>query len=73
MRAHSYPSSYSQGTSLGGSQTQLSFEEEESLEVSTEEGETREEKDEEEEWESVLDTSSIPAQSKAGSLLALQR
>ncbi|KAI4826635.1 hypothetical protein KUCAC02_030073, partial [Chaenocephalus aceratus] len=43
MRAHSYPSSYSQGTSLGGSQTQLSFEEEESLE------------------------------SKAGSLLALQR
>ncbi|KAJ4941256.1 hypothetical protein JOQ06_027542 [Pogonophryne albipinna] len=32
MRAHSYPSSYSQGTSLGGSQTQLSFEEEESLE-----------------------------------------
>lgn len=73
MRAHSYPSSYSQGTSLGGSQTQLSFEEEESLEVSTEEGETREEKDEEEEWESVLDTSSIPAQSKAVSLLALQR
>ncbi|KAI9541272.1 hypothetical protein NQZ68_032276 [Dissostichus eleginoides] len=73
MRAHSYPSSYSQGTSLGGSQTQLSFEEEESLEVSTEEGETREEKDEEEEWESVLDTCSIPAQSKAGSLLALQR
>ncbi|XP_034064619.1 LOW QUALITY PROTEIN: RIPOR family member 3 [Gymnodraco acuticeps] len=73
MRAHSYPSSYSQGTSLGGSQTQLSFEEEESLEVSTEERETREEKDEEEEWESVLDTSSIPAQSKAGSLLALQR
>ncbi|KAL3058071.1 hypothetical protein OYC64_010287 [Pagothenia borchgrevinki] len=73
MRAHSYPSSYSQGTSLGGSQTQLSFEEEESLEISTEEGETREEKDEEEEWESVLDTSSIPAQSKAGSLLALQR
>ncbi|XP_034005824.1 RIPOR family member 3 [Trematomus bernacchii] len=73
MRAHSYPSSYSQGTSLGGSQTQLSFEEEESLEISTEEGETREEKDEEEEWESVLDTSSIPAQSKAGSLVALQR
>ncbi|KAK5933436.1 hypothetical protein CgunFtcFv8_013919 [Champsocephalus gunnari] len=73
MRAHSYPSSYSQGTSLGGSQTQLSFEEEESLEVSTEEGETREEKDEEEEWESMLDTSSILAQSKAGSLLALQR
>ncbi|XP_063766284.1 RIPOR family member 3 isoform X2 [Eleginops maclovinus] len=73
MRTHSYPSSHSQGTSLGGSQTQLFFEEEESLEVSTEEGERREEKDEEEEWESVLDNSSIPAQSKAGSLLALQR
>lgn len=30
------------------------------------------EKDEEEEWGSVLDTRSAPAESKAGSLLALQ-
>ncbi|KAL7408505.1 hypothetical protein ABVT39_024507 [Epinephelus coioides] len=75
-RTHSYPSSHSQGTSLGGSQTQLSLGEEESLEVSTEEAQRRErmdEKDGEEEWGSVLDSSSSPAESKTGSLLALQR
>ncbi|XP_030276374.1 RIPOR family member 3 isoform X1 [Sparus aurata] len=73
-RTHSYPSSHSGGTSLGGSQTQLSLGEEGSLEVSAEERERRrkEEKDGEEEWGSVLDTRSTPAESKTGSLLALQ-
>ncbi|XP_065811338.1 RIPOR family member 3 isoform X1 [Labrus bergylta] len=75
-RTHSFPSSHSQGTSLGGSQTHLSLEEEEgSMEASVEEEEEerrkrREEKDGEEEW-SVLDTLSSPAESKTGSLLAL--
>ncbi|XP_042349870.1 RIPOR family member 3 [Plectropomus leopardus] len=76
-RTHSYPSSHSQGTSLGGSQTQLSLGEEGSLEISTEETERRkrmDEKDgEEEEWGTVLDSPSTPAESKTGSLLALQR
>ncbi|XP_036955658.1 RIPOR family member 3 isoform X2 [Acanthopagrus latus] len=77
-RTHSYPSSHSGGTSLGGSQTQLSLGEEGSLEVSAEERERRrrkeeeEEKDGEEEWGSVLDSRSTPAESKTGSLLALQ-
>ncbi|XP_073325234.1 RIPOR family member 3 [Pagrus major] len=72
-RTHSYPSSHSGGTSLGGSQTQLSLGEEGSLEVSAEDRERRkEEKDGEEEWGSVLDTRSTPAESKTGSLLALQ-
>ncbi|XP_038552854.1 RIPOR family member 3 [Micropterus salmoides] len=75
-RTHSYPSSHSQGTSLGGSQTQLSLGEEGSLEVSTEEreaGKKTDEKDgEEEEWGSALDPPSTPADSKTGSLLALQ-
>ncbi|KAM8755923.1 RIPOR family member 3 isoform 1-T2 [Acanthopagrus schlegelii] len=76
-RTHSYPSSHSGGTSLGGSQTQLSLGEEGSLEVSAEEKERRrrkeeEEKDGEEEWGSVLDSRSTPAESKTGSLLALQ-
>ncbi|XP_035517702.1 RIPOR family member 3 [Morone saxatilis] len=82
-RTHSYPSSHSQGTSLGGSQTQLSLGEEGSLEVSAEErerrkrmdkkdGEEEEEEEEEEEWGSVLDTRSTPAESKMSSLLALQ-
>ncbi|XP_039653584.1 RIPOR family member 3 [Perca fluviatilis] len=81
-RTHSYPSSHSQGTSLGGSQTQLSLGEEGSLETSTGEGEGgREErerrkridnKDGEEEWGSVLHTHSTPAEGKPSSLLALQ-
>ncbi|XP_044069271.1 RIPOR family member 3 isoform X2 [Siniperca chuatsi] len=74
-RTHSYPFSHSQGTSLGGSQTQLSLGEEGSLEGSTEESERRkrmDEKDGEEEWGSVLDAPSTPAESKTGSLLALQ-
>ncbi|XP_076600706.1 RIPOR family member 3 isoform X1 [Chaetodon auriga] len=77
-RTHSYPSSHSQGTSLGGSQTQLSLGEEGSLEGSAEERERRktveeeEEEDGGEEWRSVLDAHSTPAQSKTGSLLALQ-
>uniref|UniRef100_UPI0037E953C7 RIPOR family member 3 n=1 Tax=Semicossyphus pulcher TaxID=241346 RepID=UPI0037E953C7 len=79
-RAHSFPFSQSQGTSLGGSQTHLSLGEEGSLEVSVEEEEEEEEegrrkrveeKDGEEEWESVIDTRSTPAESKKGSLLAL--
>ncbi|XP_023248862.1 RIPOR family member 3 [Seriola lalandi dorsalis] len=82
-RAHSYPSCPSQGTSLGGSQTQLSLGEEGSLEVSTEERERRksmdekeeeeEEEEEEERWGAVLETPSTPGESKMGSLLALQR
>ncbi|KAM9362300.1 RIPOR family member 3 [Symphorus nematophorus] len=71
-RTHSYPFSHSQGTSLGGSQTQLSLGEEESLEVSVEEREGMGEKDGEEEWGNGLDTHSTPAESKTGSLLALQ-
>lgn len=77
-RTHSYPSSHSPGTSLEGSQTQLSLGEEGSLEVCAEERRKRldgkddeEEVEEEEEWGSVLDTRSTPAQSKTGSLLAL--
>ncbi|XP_029906465.1 RIPOR family member 3 isoform X2 [Myripristis murdjan] len=75
-RTSSYPSSTSQGTSLGGSQTQLSVGEEESLEVSTEDREmkrTRGEREEEEEWGGVPDASSTQMESKTGSLLALQR
>ncbi|XP_026162551.1 RIPOR family member 3 isoform X2 [Mastacembelus armatus] len=83
-RAHSYPSTQSQGTSLGGSQTQLSLEEEGSLEVSVEQsdrrkrmdergGEEEEEEEEEEEWQDVIDSPSTPAKSKTGSPLALQR
>ncbi|XP_029287545.1 RIPOR family member 3 isoform X2 [Cottoperca gobio] len=78
-RTHSYPSSHSQGTSLGGSQLFLGEEEsveEESVEVSPGESEKKKRKDEkdgEEEWGSVLDTSSTPAESKTGSLQALQR
>ncbi|XP_040888946.1 RIPOR family member 3 isoform X2 [Toxotes jaculatrix] len=76
-RTHSYPSSPSQGPSLGGSQTQLSLGEEGSLDVSTEEREMRkrmdESKEEEEEWGGVLETPSTPVTSKTGSLLDLQR
>ncbi|XP_029991174.1 RIPOR family member 3 [Sphaeramia orbicularis] len=73
-RMHSYPSSPSPGTSVGGSQTQLSLEEEdESLKVSseTERKKMMDEKDEEEEeWGGMLVT---PAGSKTGSLLLLER
>ncbi|KAM3622068.1 uncharacterized protein V6R79_020025 [Siganus canaliculatus] len=73
-------SSHSPGTSLGGSQTQLSLgeeeeeeEEEDSLEVSAEEQETMrrrmEEKDEE--WGSVMDTRCGPEESQAASMTAL--
>ncbi|KAF7664248.1 hypothetical protein LDENG_00182530 [Lucifuga dentata] len=75
-RTPSYPSSTSQGTSLGGSQTQLSLEEEEeaSVEVSEEDRETSTKmQDEEEEWVGVLDSPSTPGESKTGSLLGLQR
>nr|XP_046240994.1 RIPOR family member 3 isoform X2 [Scatophagus argus] len=75
----SFPSNPSRGTSLGGSQTQLSLGEDGSLEVSAEGGRRRidekdgeEEEEEEEGWGSVLDTQSTPAESKTGSLLALQ-
>ncbi|XP_041808337.1 RIPOR family member 3 [Chelmon rostratus] len=71
-RTHSYPSSHSQGTSLGGSQTQLSLGEEESLEGSAEERKRVEERDGGEDWGSVLDARSTPAENKTGSLLALQ-
>ncbi|XP_069387791.1 RIPOR family member 3 isoform X2 [Paralichthys olivaceus] len=74
-RAHSYPSSPSQGPSLGGSQTQLSLGEEEgSLEGSSEEREgskrmdEREEEEDEEGWGGELETSSTSAKSKTGSL-----
>ncbi|XP_059184987.1 RIPOR family member 3 [Centropristis striata] len=75
-QTYSNPSSHSQGTSLGGSQTQLLLGEEGSMEVSTEERESRKslgEKDREEEWRTVLDTASTPAESKTGSLLDLKR
>ncbi|XP_069006858.1 RIPOR family member 3 [Embiotoca jacksoni] len=76
-RAHSYPSSPSQGTSLGGSQTQLSLGEEGSLEISMEEQEARKRRDEkeeeEEEWGGVSQAPSSPEESKTGSLQALQR
>ncbi|XP_071396067.1 RIPOR family member 3, partial [Centroberyx affinis] len=85
MRTPSFPSSptLSQGTSLGGSQTQLSLGEEGSLEVSEEDRERRKRTEEEEEaeeeeeveqgWGGVSDTPSTPGESKTGSLLALQR
>lgn len=66
---------YSQGTSLRGSQTQLSLGKEGPLEVSAEEREKRkrmDEKDGEEEWGSVSDTWSTPAENKTVSLPALQ-
>lgn len=66
---------YSQGTSLGGSQAQLSLEKKGPLEVSAEEREKRkrmDEKDGEEEWGSVSDTWSTPAENKTVSLPALQ-
>uniref|UniRef100_A0A3Q1GDZ2 RIPOR family member 3 n=1 Tax=Acanthochromis polyacanthus TaxID=80966 RepID=A0A3Q1GDZ2_9TELE len=69
-RAHSYPSSPSQGTSFGGSQTQLSLGEEESVEEQ-EERKRMEEREEEEEWGG--ETPSSPEESKTGSLQALQR
>ncbi|XP_037642225.1 RIPOR family member 3 isoform X1 [Sebastes umbrosus] len=71
-RTHSYPTSHSRGTSLGGSQTQLSLGEDGSLEE-RERRKRMDEKDGEEEWGSVLDTPSTPEESKTGSLLALQR
>ncbi|XP_076003401.1 RIPOR family member 3 [Genypterus blacodes] len=71
-RTYSYPSCTSQGTSLAGSQTQLSLEEEASVEVSEEEGESRKQ-EEEEEWAAVRDSPSTPEDSRAGSLLDLQR
>ncbi|XP_067362156.1 RIPOR family member 3 isoform X2 [Channa argus] len=78
-RPHSYPSS------LGGSQPLLSpGEDRGSLEVSVEESRTRKridgkveekegEEEEEEKWEGALETSSTLAESKTGSLLAVQR
>ncbi|XP_032370611.1 RIPOR family member 3 [Etheostoma spectabile] len=74
-RTHSYPSCHSQGTSLGGSQSQLSLGGEGSPEMSTEERERTErmdDKDGEEEWGSGLDTRSTPAERKPSSLLGLQ-
>ncbi|XP_029358239.1 RIPOR family member 3 isoform X1 [Echeneis naucrates] len=70
-RAHSYPSCPSQGTSLGGSQTQLFLGGEGSLEVSTEETERRKSvdgKEEEESWGGVLKAPTTPAESQTGSL-----
>ncbi|KAM6927302.1 RIPOR family member 3 [Xenentodon cancila] len=64
-RAHSYPSSYSRATSLGGSRTQLSLGEEE-------EPEARQTVDEKE-WGGVLGTPSSAEESKAAALVALQR
>lgn len=76
-RAHSYPFSPSRDTSLGGSRTQLSLGEEESLEISTEESETKKrvdkKVDEEEEWGVVLESPSLPEESKTDSLMTLQR
>ncbi|XP_075938161.1 RIPOR family member 3 isoform X6 [Anarhichas minor] len=51
-RTHSFPSSHSRGTSLGGSQTQLSL-----LDVSEEKETWKRREEEEEEWGSELDTS----------------
>ncbi|KAM3877684.1 LOW QUALITY PROTEIN: RIPOR family member 3 [Diretmus argenteus] len=70
-RTPSYPSSPSpsQGTSLGGSQTQLSLAEEASLELPSEDRGRRTG----EEWGGMSDTPSTPRESKTGSLLALQR
>ncbi|CAJ1050869.1 RIPOR family member 3 isoform X1 [Xyrichtys novacula] len=77
-RAHSFPFSHSQGTSLGGSHTHLSLGEEGSLEVSVEEEEEEEERKRrkereggEDEWMSVIDTFQTPAETKTGSLLGL--
>ncbi|XP_047438101.1 RIPOR family member 3 [Mugil cephalus] len=73
-RAHSYPSSHSQGTSLGGSQTHLSLGEEGSLEE--EEQDTRKSMDEkvgEEKWGGVLESPSSPEDSETSSPVALQR
>lgn len=77
-RAHSYPFSPSRDTSLGGSRTQLSLGEEESLEISTEESETKKRVDkkvdeEKEEWGVVLESLSLPEESKTDSLMTLQR
>lgn len=77
-RAHSYPFSPSRDTSLGGSRTQLSLGEEESLEISTEESETKKRVDkkvdeEKEEWGVVLESPSLPEESKTDSLMTLQR
>ncbi|XP_035487868.2 RIPOR family member 3 isoform X1 [Scophthalmus maximus] len=73
-RAHSFPSSPSQGPSLGGSQTRLSLGEEGSLEEGERGMRMDEEEEEEEEWGGVCDTTpSTPAESKTGSLLVLQR
>lgn len=76
--AHSYPFSPSRDTSLGGSRTQLSLGEEESLEISTEESETKKRVDkkvdeEKEEWGVVLESPSLPEESKTDSLMTLQR
>lgn len=77
-RAHSYPFSPSRDTSLGGSRTQLSLGEEESLEISTEESETKKRVDkkvdeEKEEWGVVLESPSLPEESKTDSVMTLQR
>ncbi|XP_054473540.1 RIPOR family member 3 [Anoplopoma fimbria] len=67
-RTHSFPSSHSQGTSLGGSQTQLSLGGEGILDASSEEKERRKRREEEEEeWGSVLDTPSTAEESQTGS------
>uniref|UniRef100_A0A3Q3R829 FAM65 N-terminal domain-containing protein n=1 Tax=Monopterus albus TaxID=43700 RepID=A0A3Q3R829_MONAL len=72
-RTHSYTSSPSQGTSLGGSQ-QLPLEEEGSPEVSAEQSQRRkrmDERGEEEEWGGVGESPSPPAKSMTGSLQRL--
>ncbi|XP_041837058.1 RIPOR family member 3 isoform X2 [Melanotaenia boesemani] len=68
-RAHSFPSSHSQGTSLGGSQTQLSLGEEEEQEME----ERMDVKASEEEWGGVLETPSAAGENKFASDAALQR
>lgn len=73
-RTHSYPSSPSPGTSLGGSQTQLSLDSvRESPKENRRRTEEEEEEEEEEEWGGVLVSSCAPAESKTGSLLLLER
>lgn len=70
----SYPSSHRQSTGLDGSQTQLSKGELGPLEVPAKERERRkrmDERDGEEDWGSVTDTRSTPAESKRGSRPAL--
>ncbi|KAM9859538.1 RIPOR family member 3 isoform 2-T3 [Aulostomus maculatus] len=75
-RTHSYPSSPSPGTSLGGSQTQLSLGEEGSSleEEDPNEERMRRRRVDEKEWGQLFNpAATITATSTAGSLVALQR